>query len=512
MFLLSNIKLQPMYKDDDLSEAAANKLSTNAENIKNLKIIKKSVDARKKTDIHFVLTLAVELYNTNEIKCEKYTEPKMLEIPKKSSHEKPVIAGFGPAGMFAALVLARAGMKPVVLERGKRVDERTADINSFNEGNGLNVNSNMQFGEGGAGTFSDGKLGTGIKSELIDFIYKTFAKKGAPKEILYSSKPHIGSDRLPCVVREIRNEILSLGGEIRFKTTLTGIITEKGVLTNVITDKGSIETKTLLIATGHSARDTFEFLYNNGIEMVAKPFSVGTRIEHLQEKISRSQYGEMYDRLPAADYKLSSHLKNGLSVYTFCMCPGGYVAGAASEEGGIVTNGYSEQKRDGVNANSAVLVGVTPSVFGNNPMSGIAFQRSIERSAFEISGTYKAPCQTVGDFLRGIPTQEFKSVLPTYLPGVIKSDISACLPQFVVNALREGLQCFDKKIKGFAEPDSLLTAPETRSSSPLRIVRNQQMESNIGGIYPIGEGSGYTGGITSSAVDGIKAALFLLNK
>lgn len=501
-----------MYKDEDLYEAAAKTLSTNAQNIKNLKIIKKSIDARKKSDVHFVLTLAVELNNSKGIKLEKYAEPKMLEIPKKSSNEKPVIAGFGPAGMFAALVLARAGMKPVVLERGKRVDERAEDINTFHKGGKLHVNSNMQFGEGGAGTFSDGKLGTGIKSEFIDFVYKTFAQKGAPEEILYSSKPHIGSDRLPCVVREIRNEILSLGGEIRFETTLTGVITEKGELTNVITDKGSIETKTLFLATGHSARDTFEILYNSGTQMAAKPFSVGARIEHLQEKISRSQYGDMWGKLPAADYKLSCHLNSGLSVYTFCMCPGGYVAGAASEEGGIVTNGYSEQKRDGANANSAVLVGVTPSVFGNNPMSGIAFQRGIERSAFEISGTYKAPCQMVGDFLRGIPTKEFGSVLPTYLPGVVKSDISACLPQFVVNALKEGLLCFDKKIKGFSEYDSLLTAPETRSSSPLRIVRNQQMESNISGIYPIGEGSGYAGGITSSAVDGIKAALFLLNK
>lgn len=512
MYLVNNIKLKPLYNKEELFFAAAKSLFTTVDNIQDIIILKKSIDARKRADIKFILTLAVNVKNNNGIKGERYKQVEPFKIPKIKNTDRPLIVGFGPAGMFAALILARAGAMPIILERGKEVDERQKDIKRFYDGGKLNVNSNIQFGEGGAGTFSDGKLGSGIKSPYIDFVYNTFVKKGAPEEILYLSKPHVGSDKLSGVVKEIRKEIIALGGEIRFETTFTGIVSKNNQITTAITDKGEIETNKLILAIGHSARDTFEMLYKSGIEMVSKPFSVGARIEHLQEQINISQYGDNKKGLSPADYKLSCHLKNGLSVYTFCMCPGGFVSGAASEENSIVTNGYSKYKRDGINANSAVLVGISSSVFGSNPMAGIKFVRSIEKSAFNITGTYKAPCQTVGDFLNGVPTREFGDVLPTYMPGVVKTDISACLPQFVVEAMKEGLQCFDNKIKGFANPNAILTAPETRSSSPLRIVRNENTQSNIKGIYAVGEGSGYAGGITSSAVDGIKAALAILNE
>lgn len=512
MYLVNNIKLKPLYNKEELFSAAAKSLFTTVDNIQDIIILKKSIDARKKADIKFVLTLAVNLKNDNGIKGERYKQAEPFKIPKTKNTDRPLIVGFGPAGMFAALILARSGAMPIILERGKQVDERQKDIKRFYDGGKLNVNSNIQFGEGGAGTFSDGKLGSGIRSPYIDFVYNTFVKNGAPEEILYLSKPHVGSDKLSGVVKEIRKEIIALGGEIRFETTFTGFVSKNKQITTAITDKGEIETNKLILAIGHSARDTFEMLYKSGIEMVSKPFSVGARIEHLQEQINISQYGDNKKGLPPADYKLSCHLKNGLSVYTFCMCPGGFVSGAASEENSIVTNGYSKYKRDGINANSAVLVGISSSVFGSNPMAGIEFVRGIEKSAFNITGTYKAPCQTVGDFLKGVPTREFGDVLPTYMPGVIKTDISACLPQFVVEAMKEGLLCFNNKIKGFANPNAILTAPETRSSSPLRIVRNENTQSSINGIYAIGEGSGYAGGITSSAVDGIKAALAILNE
>ena len=413
--------------------------------------------------------------------------------------------------MFCAYILARAGACPIVIERGKSVDERAEDISAFRLGAPLNENSNICFGEGGAGTFSDGKLTTGINSIYVKEVLETFVSMGAPEDILYSNKPHVGSDVLPKVVKNIREKIIELGGEVKFSEMVTGLKLYNGAVSSVVTTKGEYETDHAILAIGHSARETFEYLYSLGANMVSKPFSVGARIEHKQKDISYSQLGEEYEKFPAADYKLSVHL-GGASVYTFCMCPGGYVVNSSSGKGEIVTNGYSMRARDGENANSAVLVAVSPESFGLSPMAGIAFQKGIEKSAFDASGSYKAPCQLVGDFLKRKPSTELGDIMPTYDKGVHLCGIDCCLPSFITEAMREGISAFANKIKGFDRYDAVLTAPETRSSSPVRIVRDENMESNIKGLYPTGEGSGYAGGITSSAVDGIETALKIIER
>ncbi|MBO4897673.1 MAG: hypothetical protein J5590_05190 [Clostridia bacterium] len=508
MIKADNIKLPPGYSEADVKHAAAKKLNTSAGNIKEIKIIRKSIDARKNPQ--YVLSLAVDLKNYDGIKGEEYEETKPIYIIKKKFKKRPVVVGFGPAGMFAAYVLAKSGAEPVIIERGTEAAKRKADIDMFTKGAAFSENSNIQFGEGGAGMFSDGKLATGIKSPYIKNIFETFVKCGAQEEILYSAKPHIGSDVLPKVVTNLRREIENLGGVFRFETPLTGIKLNDGRVCAAVCGEEEIETDNILLSVGHSARDTFRMLYDLGAELEAKPFAIGCRIEHLQKDINRAQYGNAADMFPPADYKLSCHLKSGYSVYTFCMCPGGYVVNSASENGTIVTNGYSESGRDGENANSALLVGISPQMLGGDLWAGINLQKDIEKRAFDISGSNKAPCQTVGDFLKGRASQTFGKIRPTFSTGVIPSDISLCLPRFVTDALREGIIEFAKKIRGFDSSDALLTAPETRSSSPVRMVRGEDMQSNIKGLFPAGEGSGYAGGITSSAVDGIRSALKMI--
>ena len=483
------------------------------------RIFKKSIDARKKTDVHFVYTIDVESENEEQllkkIKGASVLYEKPYVFPKGILPKEPVvIAGSGPAGLMCALMLVRNGYRVILLERGKCVEERKKDVECFWNGGAFQPESNVQFGEGGAGTFSDGKLNTGIKDARIRCVLEEFYRHGAPEEILYQAKPHVGTDHLSNMVREIRREIESLGGEVRFNSHLDGLEIQDNKLYGVwVSDskngdnKYKISTQHLVLAIGHSARDTFRMLKARGLNMERKSFSVGARIEHLQESINRTQYGKFAKQLGAADYKLAVHLKNGRGVYTFCMCPGGVVVASASEEGGIVTNGMSYFARDGKNANSAVLVNVIPEDFpGDDVLAGIEFQRAIEQRAYGISNSYCAPAQRVGDFLNRDTKKDEVFVEPTYRPGVVWCDLKEIFPEYIIASLQEGIKEMDKRLPGFASDDAILTAPETRSSSPVRILRDSKMQSNIQGIYPCGEGAGYAGGITSAAVDGIRIA------
>jgi uncharacterized FAD-dependent dehydrogenase len=419
-----------------------------------------------------------------------------------------VVVGFGPCGIFCAYTLAKAGLKPIVIERGADVDTRTKDVNEFLNGGELKENSNVQFGEGGAGTFSDGKLNTGIKDIRCRTVLEVFAKFGADNKILTDAKPHIGTDVLSNVVKNIRQEIIALGGEVWFNTKLERINFENRKISSVIANGEIIPCDTVVLATGHSARDVFSMLKDQNIEMVRKPFSVGVRIEHLQEDINKALYGEFYNHpsLSAADYKLATHLPNGRGVYTFCMCPGGEVINSTSEENSLTVNGMSNSGRDGVNANSALLVGLEPEDFeGDDVLAGCEFQRKIEKKAYEIMGG-KVPVTTVGQFCYG---KEFKitKVKPTVKPQYAFANFSEIFPLFVTESLKDGILEFDKKIKGFASESAVLTAPETRSSSPVRIVRDEEYQSvSAKGLYPAGEGAGYAGGIMSAAVDGMRVA------
>lgn len=479
------------------------------------KILKKSIDARKKKDVHYVYSVACKI-SGKVLEFLEYEE-KSYEFPKGKSIEKsPVIVGTGPCGLFAGLMLARAGAKPILIERGADVDTRKKAVESFWNTGGLDVKTNVQFGEGGAGTFSDGKLNSGINDGRCGFVLKTFAEFGADEEITYSAKPHIGTDVLSVVVKNIRKEIEDLGGEVRFLTTLTGInvVDNKVAGVKVMSGCGeyTIETDDVILAIGHSARDTYRMLHSMGVNMEPKSFSVGVRIEHSQAMINKSQYGDFAKFLPAADYKLSAHFENGRSAYTFCMCPGGYVVASASEMGGVVTNGMSNSDRGGENSNSALLVNVDKKDFPENgPLSGVDFQEEIEKKAFVTGGeNYFAPCQYVGDFLGKEVTRR---VMPTYKPGVKFCDIGEIFPEFVTDTIKLALFEFDKKLKGFADGGSVMTAPETRSSAPVRILRDAKtLMSNITGLYPAGEGAGYAGGIMSAAVDGIKAAEALIRR
>ncbi len=483
----------------------------------NFKIVKKAVDARKKHDVHYIYSIEAEVEDDAAI-LKKITDKNVMSVKPyeysfgetKKLEKRPVIVGFGPAGMFCSLVLAQNGYAPIVIERGKCVEKRAEDIKRLQQQRILDENSNVQFGEGGAGTFSDGKLTTGIKDERIKKVLDEFVRHGAPEEILYLAKPHIGTDNLQKIVARIRNEINSLGGEVRFESCLTNLIIDNGRIKGVeINGEYIIDTDNVVIAMGHSARDTFRMLKNSGVKMEAKPFSVGVRIEHSQEFISKSQYGDFYKKLPAADYKLAVHLPNGRSAYTFCMCPGGEVIASASEKNTVVTNGMSNFARDGINANSAVLIGVSPDDYESaDPLAGIEFQRKIEKKAFGVGGSnYNAPAQLVGDFLEGKRTTTCASVVPTYKPDVTWTQIDDVFPLFVTESLRMGLLEMDKRIRGFAQHDAVMTAPETRSSSPVRLVRDRETFAlNIKGLYSAGEGGGHAGGITSAAVDGIKTA------
>lgn len=523
---IRNLKLsiQGMTKDSELElllSLAAKKLKLPVKEVTSLKILKKSLDARKKEDMMFVYSTLVTLDRGSKAKLinnkdviefepEKYVE---MANGDDTLIGRPIIIGSGPAGLFCGLLLAERGYQPLILERGKDVDSRTSDIEAFWKGGSFDPESNVQFGEGGAGTFSDGKLTTRIKDSRCDLVLQKFVDGGAPEEILYINKPHIGTDILKTVVKNLRNKIIELGGMVRFEAKVTDIIIENNKANGVIVNSiERIEANVILAALGHSARDTYQMLFEKGVGIVQKPFSIGVRIEHPQEMIDKSQYGKNagHPVLGAADYILTFRSETtGRSAYSFCMCPGGTVVAAASEEGMIVTNGMSEFARDKQNANSALVVSVAPEDFGSeHPLAGVEYQRQWERKAYELGGgNYHAPVQLVGDFLNGTASEKLGDVHPSYTPGVKLTDLHECLPEYVTTTLKEALKDFDKRIKGFARADALMTGVETRTSAPIRIVRKENMESeNIENFYPIGEGAGYAGGIISAAVDGIKAA------
>ncbi|WFA08205.1 NAD(P)/FAD-dependent oxidoreductase [Tissierella sp. Yu-01] len=519
MLRVPEIKLSLDQDEKSIKKEIAKKLHISEETIKDYRIFKKSIDARKKNDVHFVYAVDIDVEDEERI-LRKHSKKGVIKVPElkyvlnngnPKDFTRPVVVGLGPAGLFAGLTLAQMGLKPIILERGKSVDERAKDIELFWEAGKLNTESNVQFGEGGAGTFSDGKLTTLIKDPRCRKVLEEFVAAGAPEEILYLNKPHIGTDILREVVKNIRKTIIFLGGEVRFNSKLTDLLIEDQKIVGVkINDSEILKCDKVLIALGHSARDTFYMLYEKGIEIKQKGFSIGVRIEHPQKLINESQYGEFagHQKLGAADYKLSGHLDNGRSAYTFCMCPGGVVVGAASEENMIVTNGMSYHARDKENANSALLVGITPEDFGSeHPLAGVEFQRKWEKLAFEVGGgNYKAPAQKVGDFLINKPSTSHGDILPSFRPGVKMTDLRLCLPDYVSETINRALLLFDKKIKGYANPDAIMTGVETRSSSPIRIQRDENMQANIRGIYPVGEGAGYAGGIISAAVDGIRVA------
>lgn len=480
-----------------------------------------SLDARKRNDIHFVSSVyfrlssdALERKIASSAAQVKYVDspslPVVVSDEKKSG--RVVIAGFGPAGMFCALVLSEHGYKPIVLERGADVDTRIAAVKSFWSGGELDENTNVQFGEGGAGTFSDGKLTTRISDPLCAYVMQRFCDFGAPAEILHAAKPHIGTDKLREVVKAIRMRVIECGGEVRFLSPLRSLKISSGKVVSINTPDSQIETGALVLAIGHSARDTFEMLLKNGVVLQPKPFSVGARIEHTQQSVNQSLYGEYADKLvlPVGEYQLSHRRPDGRAVYTFCMCPGGYVVASSSEKNTIVTNGMSEYKRDAENANAALVVSVSEKDFGSDPLDGVRFARSIESKAYSASGSCLAPASTVGSFL-GCESE--KSVLPSYKPGVCMQNLDNILPQFVTDMMKEGIRVFSRKMNCFSDMGAVLTAPETRTSSPVRILRGDERNAvGIDNLYPCGEGAGYAGGIMSAAVDGIKTALKIMSR
>ena len=525
MIVIPNLKLAPGADEAALKALAAKALKIPAGDITGLRIRKKSLDARRKDDIHYVYTVGVTVHGDEQrlvrrCRSAAIAQDKTYPIPHVAPPQtRPVIVGFGPAGMFAALLLARAGANPIVLERGPDAQTRSAQIAAFRAGGPFDPECNVQFGEGGAGTFSDGKLNTGTKDPRGEHILRTFVRFGAPHDILIDAKPHIGTDKLCGVVKAMRMRILELGGEVCFGTRLTSVLQSNGHVTAVryIDAQGEQElpAESVILAIGHSARDTFESLLAGGITLVQKPFSIGARIEHPQSLINASQYGAAasHPALGAADYKLALHLPGGRSVYTFCMCPGGTVVAAASEPDSVVTNGMSYYARDGVNANSALLVGIGPEDFGSeHPLAGMFLQREIERRAFVLGGrSGKAPCQTVGDLLSGRASGKLGVVEPSYKPGVVPCDLAELLPAPLIGAMREALPLLGRRLRGFDLPDAVLTGPETRSSSPVRISRDETFQSiSTLGLYPCGEGAGYAGGITSAAVDGVRCAEAIL--
>lgn len=520
MITLKNIRLPIKYTQDELCFVVAKALKINIKDLDNAAIRRLSIDARKKNDIHYIATINASVKG-NEKKITSKCKNAEITIQneykftaKKTLNRSPIVVGSGPAGLFCALMLARSGASPIIIERGESVDNRTKIVDNFWDSGKLNTNCNVQFGEGGAGTFSDGKLNTGINDSRSAFVLKEFVKHGAPEEILISAKPHIGTDELKGTIKNIRKEIESLGGTFLFNTLVTDIIQKDGKIAGVTVNRNNsaeeIFSENVVLAIGHSARDTFTMLRDSGIEMQQKAFSIGARIEHLREEIDECQYSKARHLLGAADYKLSTHLKDGRGVYTFCMCPGGFVVNASSEEGHLCTNGMSYHARNNINSNSALLVGITPNDYNcGDVLDGMRLQREIEKKAFDAVGNNLAPVMYTGDFLKGSVTNN--KVTPSIRPGYEFYDISKLFPNFIFESLREGLHLLGQKFSPFSSTGGVLTAAETRSSSPVRILRGETFESTtLKGLYPCGEGAGYAGGIMSAAVDGIKCAEAIL--
>ena len=523
MIRITDLVIPLTYDFKVLESIVAERLRIETSRVKHIRIAKRSVNARNKRNIHFIMSVVVSISgDEKEIIIRRKDKSISQEIElnytvpeNKKLRERPVVVGCGPAGLFAGLILAEAGLRPIMMERGVDVDSRTKTVREFWQTGRLDINSNVQFGEGGAGTFSDGKLKIGGNTAYQIKILSELVEAGAPPEILYLGKPHIGTDRLKETVKGIRKKIISLGGEVRFNTIVTDILRKDGQVTGVkFIENGEhseISTDNVILAIGHSARDTFEKLLSSGIYMEQKPFAMGVRIEHPQELINKIQYAGFsgHPALGAADYKMVVHLKNGRGIYTFCMCPGGTVVAATSEENAVVTNGMSEFERDGRNANTAILVTVDNKDFGSDsPLAGVELQRKLERAAFLAGGGgYKAPVQRLEDFLKKRETKAFGDVLPTYLPGTKFASVDSYMPGYIASSLREGIGEMGEWMMGFVYPDALLTGAETRSSSPVRITRGDDLNSiNLSGLYPCGEGAGYAGGILSAAADGIRCA------
>lgn len=523
MIRLTEIRLPLDHSSEALKTTILEKLAIASVDLVSFTIFKRGYDARKRTAIVWVYTVDVQLAQEAELLRRFEQDPHVsvspdtryhfvAQAPKQLPH-RPIIIGFGPCGMMAGLVLAQMGFRPIILERGKKVRERTKDTWGLWRKGVLNPESNVQFGEGGAGTFSDGKLYSQIKDpkHYGRKVLTEFVKAGAPEEILYVSKPHIGTFRLVKMVENMRAQIEALGGELRFQQQVTDLLIEQGQIRGVILAGGEqLRSDHVILALGHSARDTFKMLFERKVFMEAKPFSMGFRIEHPQTLIDQARFGQQAgnELLGAADYKLVHHAKNGRSVYSFCMCPGGQVVAATSEENRVVTNGMSQYSRAERNANAGIVVGISPEDYPGTVLAGLDFQQHWESRAFELGGGgYRAPAQLVGDFLKGIPSQQLGQVEPSYQPGVHLTDLATSLPDYAITAIREALPAFEKQIKGFSRYDAVLTGVETRTSAPLRIKRGESLQSlNITGLYPAGEGAGYAGGILSAGVDGIRVA------
>lgn len=519
--IIRDIRLSLEEDLSELTEKARTKLKLSKGELQSVRIIRESIDARKKTSPIFNYILAIEAPGQGELFVQhlkdtkvEWQEPEQNQVLLRGSSmlkNRPVIVGTGPAGLFAGWLLATYGYRPILVERGKSIKERAADVEKFWKTAHLQEDSNVQFGEGGAGTFSDGKLTTRIKDTRCDTVLKILTECGAPEDICYAGKAHIGTDLLRSVLYRMRQHIISLGGTFHFQTRIDELVIENQCIQGVRTCLNDfIAADVVIMAIGHSARDTYQMLWENGVKLTPKPFAIGARIEHVQQLINESQYGAFaqHPRLGAADYQLTGQgVTTDRSIYTFCMCPGGVVIAGSSEPGRVVTNGMSMRARNGENANSALVVSIRPEDFPiPGPLGGIAFQRMWESKAFALGGnSYHAPVQRVGDFLQRKPTLQFGSVSPSYLPGVVPSNLWDCLPVYIAQTMKEAIIDFDRKIRGFAMPDALLTGVETRTSAPVRIERNEQLEAEgIQGLYPTGEGAGYAGGIISAAVDGIK--------
>ncbi|TRX54458.1 NAD(P)/FAD-dependent oxidoreductase [Thalassomonas sp. M1454] len=524
MLRLTNVQLDLNHEPEELQQAVLDILQIEEDQLIDFTMFKRGYDARQKNKITLIYTLDVDTTINEELLARHEKNQQVRQSPDtsykfvtqapKDLPQRPVVVGLGPCGLFVGLVLAQMGFKPIILERGKEVRERTKDTFGFWRKKVLNTESNVQFGEGGAGTFSDGKLYSQVKDpkHYSRKVLHEFVDAGAPEEILYVSKPHIGTFKLVTMVEKMRARIIELGGEVRFSQRVDDIeIENEQVKSLTLSDGSKIETNFVAFAIGHSARDTFKMLFDKGVYIKAKPFSVGFRIEHEQSVIDEARFGKNagHPILGAADYKLVHHCSNGRSVYSFCMCPGGTVVAAASEEGRLVTNGMSQYSRHERNANSAIVVGISPEDYPGDVLAGIEFQRRLEETAFKLGGSsYDAPAQLVGDFLAGRASGEHGDVIPSYKPGVTYCDLSQTLPDYAIAAIREAIPAFERKIKGFSMKDATLTAVETRTSSPIQITRDKELMTslNVKGLYPAGEGAGYAGGILSAGIDGIKIA------